>query len=150
MANVVVFASRSNLVRLSYRPVVATSSHFLSTSSSILDCYNLSIGFPCYSASIDLFYKACDSHGKENSEGLEEGDIKMYMTLSLKSMKYRREAKDVIITKTRDLLQKLKEEEDYDEDDDWSMRLKDGVMNVSIPKLKNKAGVPNKFELKFL
>ena len=71
----------------------------------------------------------------------------MYMTLSLKSLKHREEAKDVIITKTRDLLQKLKDDEVYKEDNEWSIRLKDGVMNVSFPK--NNAGVPNKWEIEF-
>ncbi|GJS46446.1 hypothetical protein Tco_0596567 [Tanacetum coccineum] len=222
------FASRSSLITRSYRPVVATSTRFLSTSSSIRDRYNLSIGFPCYSACMDLFYKTvkCDSDA-ESSKDLKKGDRKAYIALSiLGHMHYKENETSVMETGSCDLfryikgckfdykwgdfslrtkdavfylclpqwinpehnfnkfeieimpalgtsswfvrnsddsldnggtyytgdvsIKKLKEEDDHDEDDDWSMRLKDGVMNASIPKLKNKTGVPNKFELKFL
>ncbi|GKD42045.1 hypothetical protein Tco_1266690, partial [Tanacetum coccineum] len=71
------FASRSNLVTRSFRPVVATSSRFLSTNNSIRDCYDSSNGYPFYSARVDAFFKTvkCESDD-ETSKDLKKGDKK--------------------------------------------------------------------------
>ncbi|GJY37937.1 hypothetical protein Tco_0424301, partial [Tanacetum coccineum] len=129
------------------RPAVATSSRFLST-KSICAYENPSNGYPLLAAHLDLFYKLvkCDSDDK-TSQGLEKGDRKVYMAMSLKGIDNEK-AKDVMKTKTFDLLKDIKGLEFDFKSRYLSLQMKNGVLDLSLPEVK-KEEMFNKLEIKF-
>ncbi|GKF74901.1 hypothetical protein Tco_0224345, partial [Tanacetum coccineum] len=64
----------------------------------------------------------CDSDDK-TSQGLEKGDRKVYMAMSLKGIDNEEKAKDVMKTKTYDLLKNIKglEFDFKSADEKWSV-----------------------------
>nr|GEV36183.1 eukaryotic translation initiation factor 2 gamma subunit [Tanacetum cinerariifolium] len=126
----------SNLVTRSLcRPAVATSSRFLCTKSIIRAYENPSNGYHLLAAHLDLFYKfvKCDSDDK-TSQGLEKGDRKAYLAMSLKGIDNEEKAKDVMKTETYDLLEDIKGLEYEFKSRYLSLQMKNGVLNLSLPK----------------
>ncbi|GJY37938.1 hypothetical protein Tco_0424302 [Tanacetum coccineum] len=142
------FASRSNLVTRSFRPVVATSSRFLSTNNSIRDCYDSSNGYPFYSARVDAFFKTvkCESDD-ETSKDLKKGDKKAYVTLSVLGNMHNEKAKKILETSSFDLFRYVKGYKFDYKLGDYRLQMKDAVFNLCLPQSENKF---NKLEIKLM